>query len=191
MTNIYIVGGQPGSGKSTFASHLDNYLNDAKYIAQDTIKEFLFDLIGFENLKFKESLVELGRSIFYQCCEYCVQNNIDIIIDYPFSELQLDFLNELSNNYHVSCMTFVLYGNNRLLYQRIIERENIHNRHSGHFSSRYPTNEKIDYKPISYKQYLDKYKERDYSQFKYGNTIYIDTTNIDEENYLEIIKGML
>lgn len=190
MSDVYIVAGQPGSGKTTFAKRLSIQKQEAKYIAQDTIKEFLFDLIGFENLRLKSSLVELARKIFYQCCEYCLQNDIDIIVDYPFSNVQIDFFDRISNCYQVTIKSFVLYGDPQILYRRIINRES-NNRHPGHFANKYPNNRGVDYEVISYKQYLGKCQEREYDMFRYGETKYIDTTNLSEDDYCKLLADLL
>lgn len=188
MISLYVIAGQPGAGKSTFAKVLNEQNRDAVYIAQDTIKEFLYDLIGFENLTEKDELIELSRNIFYMCCEYCVKQSKQLIIDYPFSDVQLNFLYKLveENNLHVK--TYVLFGDNKTLYKRITQRED-EGRHRGHQADSYPNYDQQGIKQvISFEEYEKKCEERQYPNFKFYDTTKIDTTQVSPEEYIDIIN---
>lgn len=182
-----MIAGQPGAGKSTFAKELRTVYPQSKYLAQDTIKEFLFDLLGFQNLIQKEQLIELSRTMFYSCCEYCLNNKQQLIIDYPFSEVQLAFLEEMVGKYSLEVQTYVLYGDDETLYNRVKERET-EDRHQGHQATCYPIKDKTqDYQMQTFEQYQAKSKERNYSSFKFHNTVQINTAKVNINEYKQII----
>ncbi len=185
MAKILIVAGQPGSGKTTFCKEFIKIHPDYTYLALDDCKEFLFDTIGFDNLEQKSEIVKLATELYNKYVEYCLSKEQNIIMDYPFSDLQKNFLKHLGNEQH-QLTTVVLYGAMETLYERIIQREK-DDRHLGHFSTKYHRQdlEAIDYtyETQSFAEYQAKCALRNYQGFSFATTIKIDTTDLNLTDY--------
>lgn len=184
MSNLIILAGQPGSGKSTFADNL-LYINKGyNYLSVDGIKEYLFDSIGFRDLNEKRQIEELALSNFYEQCEYCFKNGIDLIVDYPFSDKQKETIQHFDEKYNLKIQTYVLYGDPKILFERVKSRT----RNKGHDYEFY-FKQVAKYEVIQqFDEYLEKCNERDYASFTLGNTIRIDTSKVKKEDYINYIS---
>lgn len=191
MSRLYIIGGEPGAGKSTFATELAHQLPNAKYLALDSVKEFLFDLVGFEDLTYKAKLVDFSYELFYQCTRFCIDNGYDLIVDYPFSSKQISFFRQVAKEHDLTVYTFVLYGDRQTLYKRIINREG-KTRHKGHMAHSYlPTMEQTSNQRLSYEQFSAKCESSKYVEFEFGTTIKIDTTTFSLANYESCVQELI
>lgn len=184
MSNLIILAGQPGSGKSTFANNILSINKSYNYLSVDEIKEYLFDTIGFRNLDEKRQVEELALSNFYEQCEYCFNNGIDLIIDYPFSDKQKEKMLNFKDSYNLTIQTYVLYGDPQILFERVKTRS----RNKGHDFEYYF--KQIAKKEIiqTYDEYIEKCNKRNYKSFTLGKTTSIDTSRLKKENYINYIE---
>lgn len=180
MSNLIILAGQPGSGKSTFADNLLGANTRYNYLSVDEIKEYLFDSVGFRNLEEKKQIEELALLNFYEQSEYCFKNNIDLIIDYPFSDKQKEIMINFIDEYALNVQTYVLYGDPKILFERVKYRI----RNKGHDYKYYFKQEARGKIVQTYEQYVKKCNKRNYQSFTIGKTQRIDTSKLSKEDYI-------
>ena len=57
MNKLIIVTGISGSGKTTISKYIYNHYNNFTIISMDTLKENIYDLVGFDNYEEKQNLL--------------------------------------------------------------------------------------------------------------------------------------
>lgn len=189
MKKVILLAGYPATGKTYMSKVIKHQFPQAIYLAQDDIKELLYDMVGFNSELEKEELVDFSRSIFYSIIERSIIQNELLMLDYPFSYKQLEFLNELSAKLDCQFFTIRLIGNLDILYERRVERDLIPTRNKGHILQKYHGTESYNRAsyPLSCRQYKKNCQDGKYADFEYGETIEIDVTNYDQINYSNIL----
>lgn len=185
MKKVILLAGYPATGKTYMSNIIKQQHPTAIYLAQDEVKEMLYDMIGFNNLVEKDELVEFGRTIFYNIVEKSVEQNEIVILDYPFSYKQLDFLNTLKRTHNCEFFTIRLTGDLDILYDRRIERDLVPTRNKGHILSNYHGYETYtrDTYPLSRKEYKQNCINGKYNQFEFCSTLAVDVSDYDAINY--------
>lgn len=85
MKKLIIITGISGSGKSTVAAYLNKNLSST-LISLDTLKENIFDIIGFKNELQKNELKPLIYNIFILLLDECLKREDEcVIVEFPFS----------------------------------------------------------------------------------------------------------
>lgn len=189
MKKIILVAGVPGIGKTYLSKLIIDQYPAAMYLPQDAIKELLYDAVGFSNEVEKEEIISKSRDIFYEICEMSLANNEVLILDYPFSYKQLEFLDGLNADYDIRFLTLALHGDLDVLYERRKERDLNGFRNKGHILDcyhGYETYDELTY-PLSKKKYINACKQGGYDNFKYEVTIPIDVTDYSKVNYSKIL----
>lgn len=190
MKNIILLAGFPATGKTYLAKVIKSYYPHGMYIAQDDFKELLYDTIGFATLVEKEKVVELSREMFYQTIKMSLKSNQLLLLDYPFSYKQVNFLDEIAANNEVNIMTIRLTGDLDVLYDRRVQRDIKPERNKGHILNCYHGYETYtleDY-PLSRQEYKYNCLKGKYHQFSYGKTIEVDVTDYAKIDYNEILS---
>lgn len=193
MKKIILIAGVPGIGKSYLANQISRVYPKAMYIAQDACKELLFNTVGFSNLIEKEELIEKSREMFTDISAMSLANNDVLILDYPFSYKQLDFLDSLRLDYDIKFLTLTLYGDLEVLYKRRRNRDLDGHRNNGHILDCYHGYETYTSEtyPLSKIKYINACTDSGYQNFKYDQTIAIDVTDFTKVDYNQIINQVL
>lgn len=189
MKKVILLAGYPATGKTYMSNIIKEKYSRAIYIAQDEIKELLYDKVGFDNLKQKEELVDYGREIFYQVVKQSLAINDIVLLDYPFSYKQLDFLQELEKMYDCEMFTICLTGNLDILYDRRVERDLVASRNKAHILNSYHGYETYDRStyPLSREEYIKNCENGQYDKFEYGKTIKVDVSDYSLIDYPSIL----
>lgn len=193
-----IVTGIPASGKSTVAGYLSDNLK-LPMISKDSIKELLFDKVGF---KCREEKVRLGNAsmdIMYYMAEQLMKCGKPFILENNFEDASKEGLFTILEKYSYQAVTVRLTGDYRKIYERFVMREGSPDRHRGHVvNDCYPEPEGIKREnpaPLSFESYLYGIEHRGFDRFAAnGPCIMLDTTdfsNIDMEKVLKEIKGCI
>lgn len=155
MKKVILLAGPPATGKTYMSNIIISNHPHAMYIAQDEVIELLYNKIGFSTTQAKIELIDFGRSIFYEIVTKSLEENELVILDYPFSFKQLQFLDNLKQNFNVQFMTLCLEGNFDVLYDRRLKRDLMASRNKGHVLEVYHGYETydIDNYPLSRDQY--------------------------------------
>lgn len=178
-----LVTGIPAAGKSTIAKALAERLK-LPVIHKDTIKELLFDYVGFHSRAEKVKLGTASMEIMYYTAGQLMKAGQPFILENNFEYSSEQGIKALLETYQYAALTITLTGDYRTIYQRFLERDASSERHRGHVvNDCYPEKEgcclgerKIT--SISYETYVHGIEQRGFDNFRVGDRqIKVDTTD--------------
>ena len=191
-----LVTGIPAAGKSTMAETISERLK-LPVISKDTVKELLFDNVGFQSREGKVNLGIASMEIMYYVAGQLMKAGQSFILENNFEYSSEHGIKNLLEKYRYSVLTITLTGDHKVIYQRFLERENSPDRHRGHVvNDCYPEKKEGNPKKqkatsISYENYVHGLNKRGYDDFSVdGKWIKVDTTDFSkidmEELFLQI-----
>lgn len=192
-----LVTGIPAAGKSTMAASLVDQLK-LPVISKDSIKEILFDHVGFKSRQEKVNLGTAAMEIMYYAAEQLMRAGKPFILENNFENISKEGLDSLLSSYGYSALTVTLTGDYKVIYRRFLERNSSPDRHRGHVvNDCYPEKEvqgkeKVQAASIRYEDYLYGIEHRGFDTFTAnGEQIKVDVTDfskVDMELILEKIS---
>lgn len=189
-----LVTGIPAAGKSTMAEAISKKLK-LPVISKDTIKELLFDYIGFQSREEKVNLGIASMEIMYYVAGQLMKVGQSFILENNFEYSSEHGIKALLAKYQYSVLTITLTGNYKVIYQRFLERESSPDRHRGHVvNDCYPEKKENNLKKlkgtsISYENYVNGIKQRGFdSLFTDGSQIKVDTTDFSKIDMEELFS---
>lgn len=180
-----LVTGIPAAGKSTMAEAIAAKLK-LPVISKDTIKELLFDQVGFQSREEKVKLGIVSMEIMYYAAGQLMRAGQPFILENNFEYSSEHGLKTLLEKYQYSVLTITLTGDYKTIYQRFLEREASPDRHRGHVvNDCYPEKEcdagKRKTTSISYEDYVHGIEQRGFDSFSIdGRQIRVDTTDFTQ-----------
>lgn len=181
-----LVTGIPAAGKSTMAEAVSERMK-LPVISKDTVKELLFDHVGFQSREEKVRLGIASMDIMYYVAGQLMKAGQPFILENNFEYSSERGLKNLLEKYHYSVLTITLTGNYKTIYQRFLEREHSPERHRGHVvNDCYPEKKENDSRKqkatsISYESYVNGIKERGFDAFLVdGKQIIVDTSEFSK-----------
>lgn len=176
-----LVAGPPASGKSTLAEALSRELR-LPVFSKDSVKELLFDAVGFRSRAEKVALGTAGMEILYYFAQRLMEAGKPFILENNFENASAPGLRALLERYGYTAVTVRLTGDLRVLYSRYLEREKGPGRHRGHVvNDRYPEEDGggTAAAPLSFEQFRAGIAGRGMDSFSVGGpVIAVDTTDI-------------
>lgn len=193
MKTLILLAGYPGTGKTYMCNKITEKYDFFCSVSQDDIKEKIFDDYGYENLEERNKLTEYSREEYYKQLEKSMENGLDIISDYPFSEKQKGLIESLSEKYNYNVITIRLVADLDVLYERQKERDLDEKRHLSHIMSHYKKGDKLEDRTkadllLTYDVFMDRCKNRGYGEFEVGDLLEVDVTNYETINYDDVIE---
>lgn len=185
-----LVAGMPASGKSTIAHRLSETLRWPMF-SKDSIKEIMYDDLGFNSREEKVKLGIAAMNIMYYAAAQLMRNGQPFILENNFEDTSLTGINNLLKKYHYKAITLRLTGDPDIIYQRFYQRELSPDRHPGHIvNDHYPIIEKkANHHLKTYEQYMKDIDERGFTRFKAdGPLIEIDVTDWNHFNYEALVQ---
>ena len=189
-----LVTGIPAAGKSTMAEVLSERLK-LPVISKDTIKELLFDNVGFQSRTEKVNLGIASMEIMYYAAGQLMKAGQPFILENNFEYSSEYGIKNLIEKYQYSALTITLTGDYNVIYQRFLERENSPDRHRGHVvNDCYPEKKEnnlnvLKAKTISYENFVRGIEQRGFDAFCVdGRQIKIDTTDFSKINMGELFS---
>ena len=189
-----LVTGIPAAGKSTMAKAVSEKLK-LPVISKDTIKELLFDNVGFQSRAEKVKLGIASMEIMYYVAGQLMKAGQAFILENNFEYSSEQGMKGLLEKYQYSVLTITLTGDYKVIYQRFLERESSPDRHRGHVvndcypekKENNPTNLKA--KTISYENFVHGIEQRGFDAFCVdGRQIKVDTTDFSKINMGELFS---
>lgn len=191
-----LVTGIPAAGKSTMAKEIGKQLN-IPVISKDSIKEILFDTVGFKCRSEKVALGVGAMEIMYYCAEQLMQTGAPFVLENNFENSSKEGLEKILVKYQYTPITVVMTGDYRVIYERFLERNQSPERHRGHVvNTQYPEVSPTDEVGIVlYEHFVGGIKHRGMDSFSIGeNRIVIDTTdfsNVDIDTIIQNIRNVV
>ncbi|MDO5403847.1 MAG: AAA family ATPase [Eubacteriales bacterium] len=188
-----LITGIPAAGKSTLAKTLSEYFK-IPVISKDSIKELMYDDIGFHSREEKVKLGIASMNIMYYFAEQLMKYNHAFILENNFEDVSKETLLSMLEKYSYKAITITLTGEYEKIYQRFLERNTSPDRHRGHVvNNSYPEREGSNKeKSISYADYVSGIKNRGMDRFvANGQHIVVDTTTFDYVDTEGLIKRII
>lgn len=189
-----LVTGIPASGKSTFAKYLSKSL-EIPVISKDTLKEILFDTVGFDSRDEKITLGIAAMETMYHFAKQLISVNQPFILENNFENTSKQGLDSLLLKYNCVAITICLTGEYDKIFERFLKRDTTISRHRGHVvNDCYPEKGDTSNVPISYTfdSFARAINERGMVEFMAnGPKIQVDTTDFEKIDYdciLEQVK---
>ena len=189
-----LVTGIPAAGKSTMAEALSERLK-LPVISKDTIKELLFDNVGFQSRAEKVKLGIASMEIMYYAAGQLMKAGQPFILENNFEYSSEQGMKNLLEKFQYSALTITLTGDYKVIYQRFLERESSPDRHRGHVvNDCYPEKKEnnpktLKAKTISYENYVRGIEQRGFDAFCVdGRQIKVDTTDFSRINMEELFS---
>ena len=189
-----LVTGIPAAGKSTMAEALSERLK-LPVISKDTIKELLFDNVGFQSRAEKVKLGIASMEIMYYAAGQLMKAGQPFILENNFEYSSEQGMKNLLEKYQYSALTITLTGDYKVIYQRFLERESSPDRHRGHVvNDCYPEKKEnnpktLKAKTISYENYVRGIEQRGFDAFCVdGRQIKVDTTDFSRINMEDLFS---
>lgn len=187
-----LVTGIPAAGKSTMAEVVSERLK-LPVISKDTIKELLFDNVGFQSRAEKVKLGVASMEIMYYAAGQLMKAGQPFILENNFEYSSEQGIQTLLERYQYSALTITLTGDYKVIYQRFLKRESSPDRHRGHVvNDCYPERKEKDpetsrSKTISYESFVRGIEQRGFDAFcADGRQIKVDTTDFSKINMEEL-----
>lgn len=189
-----LVTGIPAVGKSTMAEVMSKRLK-LPVISKDTVKELLFDNVGFQSRAEKVKLGIASMEIMYYIAGQLMKAGQPFILENNFEYSSEYGIKNLLENYQYSALIITLTGDYKVIYQRFLERENSPDRHRGHVvNDCYPEKKEdnlktLKAKTISYENFVRGIEQRGFDAFCVdGRQIKVDTTDFSRINMEELFS---
>ncbi len=189
-----LVTGIPAAGKSTMAKVMSEKLK-LPVISKDTIKELLFDNVGFQSRTEKVKLGIASMGIMYYAAGQLMKAGQSFILENNFEYSSEQGMKSLLEKYQYSVLTITLTGDYKVIYQRFLERENSPDRHRGHVvNDCYPEKKEdnmktLKAKTISYENFVCGIEKRGFDAFCVdGRQIKVDITDFSTINMEELFS---
>ena len=181
-----LVTGIPAAGKSTMAEAVSDRLK-LPVISKDSIKELLFDNVGFQSRAEKVNLGIAGMEIMYYVAGQLMKAKQPFILENNFEYSSEHGIKTLLTKYQYPALTITLTGDYEVIYQRFLERESSPDRHRGHvvndcYPEKKDNNQKEQKKKtISYENFVHGIEQRGFDAFWVdGRQIKVDTTDFSK-----------
>ena len=191
-----LVTGIPAAGKSVLAKRLSADMG-LPWFSKDSIKEKLYDILGFASREEKVRLGIASTEVLYYLAEQMMQCGKPFILENNFEASSRQGLVQLLGRYGYRALTLRLTGDYARIYQRFVQRDKSSERHPGHVTnSRYFKGEDAaESQTITLEQYIAGIQSREMDSFSVdGPVITVDTTDfskVDWEKLYQEIKKCL
>ncbi len=189
-----LVTGIPAAGKSTMAKIISEKMK-LPVISKDTIKELLFDNVGFQSRAEKVNLGIASMEIMYYVAGQLMKAEQSFILENNFEYSSEYGIKNLIEKYQYSALTINLTGDYKVIYQRFLERESSLGRHRGHVvNDCYPEKKEnnlkvLKTKTISYDNFVRGIEQRGFDAFCVnGRQIKVDTTDFSKIDIQKIFS---
>ena len=189
-----LVTGIPAAGKSTMAKVMSEKLK-LPVISKDTIKELLFDNVGFQSRAEKVKLGIASMEIMYYVAGQLMKAGQPFILENNFEYSSEQGIRSLLEQYQYSTLTITLTGDYKVIYHRFLERESSPDRHRGHVvNDCYPEKKEdnlktLKGKTISYDNFVRGIEQRGFDAFCVDDRqIKVDTTDFSKINMEELLS---
>ena len=132
---MILITGLPCTGKTYIAKKLSDNLNIPLFM-KDTIKEIIFDTIGYSDREYSKKVSETARLLLFKYADEMLSKNIDFILESNFKAINdNEIFQNLYNKYNPKIVQILCFSDGDVLFERFKDRSMNGNRHPGHNDS--------------------------------------------------------
>ena len=199
MTDLILIAGLPGTGKTSFARYLSAKMK-IPMISKDLIKEQLFDTAGFKNRQEKVNLGTAAMAIMYHIADLHLEIGLPIILENNFENVSKPGLLKLIEKHNCNPVMVKFHTEMSVLAERFRIRDQSPQRHRGHVvNTQYPEVSNnlqkeiyLDNAEFNWKKYYSAMHERGMDTFSIGcPEIPADSTDFSRLDYEKIFIEIL
>ena len=172
---VLILAGIPASGKTAYAKHIANKLGIPQ-ICKDDIKIELYNILRYDPTSREDSKTYGAASYaaFYYFAECLMKTGQPFIMESNFTPASKNTLEPLMEKYGYTPLTIMFDAESKVLHDRFVKRDRSPLRHAGLKSQAH-----YDF------GYFDT-TTAPLRDFKVGEKIVIDTTELEKVDYAQI-----
>ncbi|GFI42987.1 hypothetical protein IMSAGC018_00651 [Lachnospiraceae bacterium] len=192
-----LVTGIPAAGKTTMAEYLSERMK-LPVFSKDTVKELLYDQVGFRSRKEKVRLGIASMEMIYYGAKQLMKVGQPFILENNFENISKEGIMTLLKEYQYPALTITLTGDYKAIYERFLERNISPLRHRGHVvNDCYPEEQKHSVEELravslSYEDYLYGIENRGFDTFSAGDRqLIVDTTDFSKVDMEQIFSQVM
>lgn len=182
-SSLIIICGLPCTGKTTLGKKLSQDLS-LPFISRDSIKESLFDSLGWSDRQWSKKLGIASYNLLYYFIDSLVSKNISLIVESNFqAAYDTEKYKNIQNKYGLKLTQIHCHTKGEVLLERFKQRSESGERHPGH----------VDH--LNYEEFQTTLLKGEYEILDIESTNFkIDTTDFNSINYtflIDTLKSML
>jgi predicted kinase len=181
MTDLVLINGLPGTGKTTLAAKLTKDIG-MPCLGKDMLKEFFFDTIGIGGRDDSKLIGKATSEMLYILARDYVAAQRPLMLESAyFVEFARPEFRKIANDYQVRILEIYCTTEQSIRRERFRTRNDSGQRHPGHGDS-------IFYADMG----PDKPEPLDaYAPLEIGKLIRVDTTTFGEAEYSKLLKSVM
>lgn len=182
-SSLIIICGLPCTGKTTLGKKLAQDLS-LPFISRDSIKESLFDSLGWLDRQWSKKLGVASYNLLYYFIDSLVSKNISMIVESNFqAAYDTEKYRDIQNKYALKLIQIHCHTRGEVLIERFKQRSESGERHPGH----------VDH--LNYEEFKTVLSKGEYEILGVESTNFkIDTTDFDIIDYkflIDTLKSIL
>jgi predicted kinase len=190
---LFLLAGLPGTGKTYLSNIIRQELGSFYMLSQDELKEHYCDVYGYNNLEEKQKVEKITWAKYYKIMEEQMQVGSNIISDYPFSQKQKPYIQQLVERYGYRVVTIRLIADLDVLFERQKKRDLDPTRHLSHIVTSYKKGDYLADRSkadnlLTYEEFIKRCTTRGYDTFELGKLYEVDVTDYTKVNYSKLLE---
>jgi predicted kinase len=192
---LILLAGLPGTGKTYLSNIINSKLGSVYKLSQDDLKEYYCDMYGFRNLEEKQSIDKISWAKYYEIMEQQMQVGSNIMSDYPFSQKQRPYIQQLVERYGYQVITIRLIADLDVLFERQKKRDVDPARHLSHIVTSYKKGDYLADRShadnlLTYEEFINRCRTRGYDTFELGKLYEVDVSDYTKVNYSKLLEDI-
>ncbi|WP_299090483.1 AAA family ATPase [uncultured Metabacillus sp.] len=192
---LILLAGFPGTGKTYLGNIIQNKLGSFYKLSQDDLKEYYCDMYGYRNLDEKKDVEKIAWAKYYEIMEQQMQEGSNIMSDYPFSQKQKPYIQQLVEKYGYEVVTIRLIADLDVLFERQMKRDLDPTRHLSHIVTSYKKGDHLANRSnadnlLTYEEFINRCTTRGYDMFELGKLYEVDVTDYTKVNYSKLLEDI-
>jgi predicted kinase len=176
---LIIVSGPPSSGKTTLAKSVAQKFN-LPLITKDSLKEILFDTVGWKDRKWSQKIGFASFSIMHYFLDLLMITGQSLIIEGNFkTEFESQHILPRLKKYNYKAVQIMCQCEGKILFERFKQRSESGNRHPGHCDTG-------NYQELKDSLLIGKYQPLDIE----SQNIIFDSTDLNNLDYTSVFNQL-